>query len=437
VGEQASRTKDAGRKPSAFGAPAVRAALLFVALVGGVTIAFLALARQHETPPFKGLDRPDVVVMSSAPNNEPAMTYSVEVHRTGEVIFHGGPEVLLPGRHVYMPPAEKVTELFETIDESRFRWLKQHYSLWIGGDSKTVLCLRQGQTEKCVDARGERLLGGDGAPPAFDEIRYRIPEVAGIDRWLRADERTSEVFRDEGLDPRSVGGRRLMLRGVENLSPETFQALIEAGFPIDAADHRPNFDEAITPVELAAEKGRGDVLRVLLAAGAFKGASAAKRHAAVVSAAKSCRPEAVQALADAGVKADRKAAEADIFLCTYHARPEDRLATARLLLNQGVSPNARDAYGRTALFLDPEPEMVELLLRRGADPNVRNKSGVAPLLCIEDEKSALALIKGGARIDGPSSPCSENTPPTIDALAAGKGWTQVQALLAQRRGRAA
>ena len=433
MGEQASKTTAAKR---AVGDPAVRAALLFIALAGGVAIAFLALARHLETPPFKGLDRPDVVVLSSAPNNQPAMTYSVEVHRSGEVIFHGGPDVLLPGRHVYMPPREKVTALFEVIDESRFRWLKPHYSAWFGGSSKTTLCLRQGRTEKCVDATGEVQLGGDGAPPAFGEIRYRIPEAAEIDRWLRPDERTIEVFRYEGLDPRSVGGRRLMLRGVEGLSPETFQTLIEAGFPIDAADHRPNFDEAITPVELAVESGKDDVLRVLLAAGAFKGAPAAKRHAAVVAAAKSCRPKAVRVLADAGVRADRKAAEAGIFECTYSARPENRLATARLLLDQGVSPNARDAYGRTALFFDPEPELVELLLRRGTDPNARNKSGVAPLLCIEDEKSALALIKGGARIDGPSSPCSENAPATIDALAAGKGWTQVQALLAQRRGRA-
>lgn len=434
MGEQASKTTAAKR---AVGDPAVRAALLFIALAGGVVIAYLTLTRHLETPPFKGLDRPDVVVLSSAPNNQPAMTYSVEVHRTGEVIFNGGPDVLLPGRHAYMPPPEKVTALFETIDASRFRWLKPHYSAWFGGGSKTTLCLRQGQTEKCVDAIGEVLLGGDGAPPAFGEIRYLIPEAAEINRWLRPDERTIEVFRYEGLDPRSVGGRRLMLRGVESLSPETFQTLIEAGFPIDAADHRANFDEAITPVELAAESGRGDVLRMLLAAGALKGKPAALRQAVVLAVARSCRPQDLEALRDAGVTADPRTTTSEAFMCEYDASAENQIAVAKLLLAQGVSPNARDSDGHTPLFHNPKPELVELLLRRGADPNVRDKSGATPLLCVGNEKSALALIKGGARIDGPSSPCGENAPATIDALAAGKGWTQVQALLAQRRGRAA
>ncbi|PVM85721.1 hypothetical protein DDF67_17610 [Caulobacter endophyticus] len=79
--------------------------------------------------------------------------------------------------------------------------------------------------------------------------------------------------------------------------------------------------------------------------------------------------------------------------------------------------------------------MIDLLLKNGADPNVRDKAGATPLICATEEAAALALIKGGAAIDAPSATCVFGAPATIDDLAAASHWTQVQALLAQRRGR--
>lgn len=433
MGEQQAQTNGAERPPSAIGDPAVRAALLFIALAAGVAIAFLALARLRDAPPIKGLDRPEIVVLSSAPHNDPGMIYTVEIHRGGEAIFQGGPEVLLPGRHVYLPPSEKVTGLFEAIDASRFRWLKPHSRLWIGGSSKSTLCLRQGKVEKCVDATGEVSLGGDGAPGEFNEIRSRVQNTAEITRWLRADEQTIDVMREQGIDPRSAGGRRLMLQAAEWMSPQTVQTLVDAGFPVDAADSRPGFNEAITPAEIAAGKGRHDVLRVLLAAGALKGKPAALRQAVVVAAAQSCRLEAVKVLGDAGVRIDPRATTSEAFMC--NSSPRDDVAVAKLLLAQGLSPNARDEDGHTPLFHAPSPDLLALLLSRGADPNARDKSGAAPLLCAQDQATALALIKAGARIDAPSAPCDRGGPATIDELAAAKVWPQVQARLAQDRAR--
>jgi ankyrin repeat protein len=84
---------------------------------------------------------------------------------------------------------------------------------------------------------------------------------------------------------------------------------------------------------------------------------------------------------------------------------------ARLLLNAGADPNARDSHvyvgqgrGRTALYYAAACDrtaVLELLLRAGAVCNVYDSLGISPLTaaCLAgSEKAALTLIQAGAEV---------------------------------------
>jgi hypothetical protein len=79
--------------------------------------------------------------------------------------------------------------------------------------------------------------------------------------------------------------------------------------------------------------------------------------------------------------------------------------SARLLLEMGADPNARNDAGATALlWAVDDPETTRLLLERGADPNVRSANGRTPLLVAAARFGASEVVKAlldrGATLDG-------------------------------------
>jgi ankyrin repeat protein len=80
-------------------------------------------------------------------------------------------------------------------------------------------------------------------------------------------------------------------------------------------------------------------------------------------------------------------------------------ASARLLLDAGADPNARNDAGATALMWAVDDlGITRLLLERGADPNVRSADGRSALLLAAGRAGALdvvkALVDAGATLDG-------------------------------------
>jgi len=81
------------------------------------------------------------------------------------------------------------------------------------------------------------------------------------------------------------------------------------------------------------------------------------------------------------------------------------IATARLLLDAGADPNARNDAGATALMWAVDDlDMTRLLIERKADPNVRSADGRSALMLAAGRSGASDVVKvlldAGAMVDG-------------------------------------
>ena len=85
-------------------------------------------------------------------------------------------------------------------------------------------------------------------------------------------------------------------------------------------------------------------------------------------------------------------------------RPSDTLAAARLLLESGANPNAKNLTGLTPLHIaayNGQLELVRLLLDHHADPNVANNGGVTPLdeAKAQNHPEVVALLHAAGALD--------------------------------------
>ncbi|WP_165189237.1 ankyrin repeat domain-containing protein [Caulobacter soli] len=375
----------------------------------------------------------DTISMTNWSEYWPSRDYTIDIHRDGEIVFRGGPEVLLPGEHRLMVSPVKAQALFDRFSTSRFLGMKALYKGWFKPTDKQTLCLRGGGFEHCVVSAWNPMSSND-APAELGELMTAIHDLTPAERWIRAGPETIEVFGEEGLDPRSIGGQRLVFEVAQYFDVAAMRALIDGGFPVAAVREDPIYHLS-TPVEVAAYNGKAEVMRVLVEAGAWKSAGPDVPQATLRAAAKSCQPEVVQAVFNEGVALRPGAMTVDVLRCRDGASwKADPLATAALLLKHGLPVNARAADGKTLLHVASRADVVRLLLRHGADPDARDADGVSPLLMVDQEDAAIALIEAGADVDV----THEGIEPgqsggSIDIIASNRGWTRVQDLVNARR----
>lgn len=106
------------------------------------------------------------------------------------------------------------------------------------------------------------------------------------------------------------------------------------------------------------------------------------------------------------------------------------LQRVRELLEEGASPQARDALGNTALMhaaVYADPAVLGLLLERGADPNATNHAGATPLhRAAVDSRKVSLLLQHGAR---PNIASAVGNTPLMLAARPGRSHKSVRLLL--------
>ncbi|MBR1778317.1 MAG: ankyrin repeat domain-containing protein [Alphaproteobacteria bacterium] len=109
--------------------------------------------------------------------------------------------------------------------------------------------------------------------------------------------------------------------------------------------------------------------------------------------------ETVEILKKTNVNMNVKNKDGVPALSLAFTKPEE----LKQLLETGADPNLRDNQGRTALMKSTYPvqvKSIELLLKHGADPNVTDNKGMTPLMIQRGSPEAVALlVNTGAKIN--------------------------------------
>jgi len=235
---------------------------------------------------------------------------------------------------------------------------------------------------------------------------------------------------------------------------QTVEHLLRSGARVDAANRW-----GMTALHYAATNGYPDIVERLLTAGASPDA----RTTAGATPLQNCMvPAILVALLEAGADPRARTDAATPLHALVgstggrgysgeshrEGEPQDRPASARILLEAGAEVDARDARGRTPLVLLLERpnlmgrvELFELLMQAGADPNAKSPEGKTGLRLIADSwsqgwiaparQAALDAVNGLLAAGAADPPGADgrtaldvarakNAQPLVDALSASR-----------------
>jgi ankyrin repeat protein len=153
-------------------------------------------------------------------------------------------------------------------------------------------------------------------------------------------------------------------------SEDVAMALIDCGANIEARNKK-----GLTPLFTATEKGRHEIVRLLLRKGAKPDAMDDEGDTALHL---TYSEDVAMALIDCGanIEARNKKGLTPLFTATEKGRHE----IVRLLLRKGAKPDAMDDEGDTALHLTYSEDVAMALIDCGANIEARNKKGLTQLL---------------------------------------------------------
>jgi len=201
------------------------------------------------------------------------------------------------------------------------------------------------------------------------------------------------------------------------LKSESFQKKAKDVFAVElASDHK--------KLAKASREGNTEVIMQLLSTDLLDINHAADGLTPLIIAAHKGRVNVVKLLLDRGADPNFKNEDEDTPL-HYAADPSikneygntplhyaaDNLGTMQLLLDHGADPNIKDADGETALHiaaLRGHQDAMQVLLGKGADPNIKDENGDTPLSLVlidsqiddanERRTVAQILLDGGANV---------------------------------------
>jgi hypothetical protein len=353
--------------------------LLWVATATGATAAtcpaFPAPPGTRPPPPLPSGGRDSVrIVLERDGCLGDCPVYRVELDGDGAVRFHGEHFVLLKGDHKAQVSPAVVDCLLEDFRSAGFPSLNDEYkaavtdmprfqiSLSIGGKTKTV-----------TDYAGQMV----GMPATVTALEQAIDRAAGSEAWVKGNATTLHVLDAEHFDFHGRDAAKLLADAAADADDEFLFALIERGAPVDGLSQDEYGNEPLSTMEVAAMNGRLELVRRLIAAGAFAQGDRAAVSAALRASVASRKPELVAEILKHDPDVNSRNEQGD---------------TALALVFTGAHPHYDENGADQA-----DAAIIRLLGHAGADPNLP-RDGQAKLLDLagSDEVKA-ALVEIGAR----------------------------------------
>lgn len=319
--------------------------------------------------------------------------YSVEIRGDGRVIYEGRKNVVVVGRREGQASPDEVARVLTAARTADFYALRRFYLGHVSDQPWNTVRVRVGWRRHTV-----REYAGEYAcmPAEVGALQAAIDRAAGARRWVSGDASTLPALRAEGYDFAAADATRMLNQTLVYGGPDDLILALIAGGALKTQAAK---DEALGQ---AVNRGRGAVVRGLLAAGAHIGGLDRSGHTLL-----------------------GRAADFEPGSRFPGEPPGDAAGTIRALLAGGANVRQRDEFGATALHAAATSEAVAALLAAGADMEARTAEGSTPLIYGGlGEDATLALMAAGANVDA-----KDDDGLGLAHLAALNSWPRVRAWL--------
>ncbi len=329
--------------------------------------------------------------------------YAVEIKGDGAATYDGRAHVVVPGEHKFTVAADSVKCLLDAFRDADFWSLAPIYRANITDLPTTTLTLEIGGEKKTLeDYAGEMV----GMPSKITVLEQMVDAVASRP-WVAGDETTVSRLSAEGFDFRTPEAADLLAEAASQKNPDFALALLRAGTAPNG--HASSYSGSVPAVVTATAAGHLQLVRALIAAGAFSSGSSSVKEEALRAAARSGDPAIVQEVLLHKPDVNGRDVEGSTALMMVRGEVEigprgaviedrtgERVAIVRALLAAGADATLRDSEDSSAALETKSVEEVALLAAAGVPLNRPSIYGLTPLLNTMRPEVALAMIKAGA-----------------------------------------
>jgi Domain of unknown function (DUF6438) len=160
-------------------------------------------------------------------------SYSVEIHGDGEIEFHGGRYVSIPGDHQARITPEAATQLLERFRSAEFFEFKDTYRALVTDNPTYRLELTIGAKRKVItDYVGAWV----GMPALVSELEDAVDDSATTDQWVSAGPGTLAAMKEAGIASNSDRAGEILVHAVQEGKWGAVRSLLVAGAPVGISD---------------------------------------------------------------------------------------------------------------------------------------------------------------------------------------------------------
>lgn len=271
-----------------------------------------------------------------------------------------------------------------------------------GADISAVNDKGDGLLEEATENKWPRCLAYLAAHPGSPRVAKSAPEA-----WPPS----LPALVARHFDFHSRQAAVMLIRATNEGRDKLVLDLLAAGVAPNQVSDAGESDDARSAVGAAARQGKLELVRSLIAAGAFNDAPYHAKESVLFEAAGSAHAEVVSELLAAGADVNARDGvdgKTALMLVLEKTEPDDAskeaawkaasAETIRRLIVANADVRLTDNSDETALHKAWNAEAVRLLLKAGADIEARDTQGQTPLLATIDDDVAMALIVAGADI---------------------------------------